>query len=47
MPPTGKEMIRAIFRVQDIGLFVGQFCINVGTEGREPAGRPLIDAIKE
>ena len=32
MPPTGKEMIRALFRMQDVKLSSGQFCNNVGTE---------------
>ena len=31
-PPTGKEMIRALFRIQDVKLSAGQFCNNVGTE---------------
>lgn len=30
--PTGKEMIRALFRMQDVSLSTGQFCNNVGTE---------------
>ena len=32
VPPTGKEMIRAVFRMQDVNLSAGQFCDNVGTE---------------
>jgi hypothetical protein len=32
VPPTGKEMIRAVFRMQDVNLSAGQFCNNVGTE---------------
>ena len=32
VPPTGKEMIRALFRMQDVKLSAGQFCNNVGTE---------------
>jgi hypothetical protein len=32
VPPTGKEMIRAVFRMQDVDLSAGQFCNNVGTE---------------
>ena len=32
IPPTGKEMIRALFRMQDVSLSAGQHCNNVGTE---------------
>jgi hypothetical protein len=32
VPPTGKEMIRALFRMQDVSLSAGEHCKNVGTE---------------
>jgi hypothetical protein len=32
VPPTDKEMIRAVFRMQDVNFSAGQFCNNVGTE---------------
>jgi len=32
VPPTGKEMIRALFRMQNVNLTAGQHCNNVGTE---------------